>query len=34
LRNDPLMQDAANGLPRTLLLGTWVNRGKKKGQSL
>jgi hypothetical protein len=24
------MQDAAQGLRRTLLLGTWVNKGKKK----
>jgi hypothetical protein len=28
------MQDAANGLPRILILGTSVNKDKKKGRAV
>jgi len=27
------MRDAASDLPRVPLLGTWVNKGKKKGRN-
>jgi hypothetical protein len=27
------MQDSGYGLPGTLLLGTWVNKGNKKGRA-